>query len=316
MITAKPSTTSMQGDRGFYWNEAGIGMMGSILVTGATGFIGSHLVRVLRQRGEDVIPHSGTRDGDLAHAELKTVEVAHVYHLAGKTFVPDSWADPGAFYRTNVLSTINLLQYCRLTRATMTLLSAYVYAEPPHLPISEDDPLGALNPYSHSKLLADETARFFAKSYGIPVTVVRPFNIYGPSQPLHFLVPMLIRQAVSPEYNQITVADDRPRRDFLFVDDLVDLLVAVLERRDQTAVYNAGSGQSISVRELADHICKVAGTLKPLISRGDARRNEVLDTVASIERARDRLGWCPKISLDDGLFRTIEWTRAQTAAPA
>jgi nucleoside-diphosphate-sugar epimerase len=283
-------------------------MKGSILVTGASGFVGKHLVKALCDCGEKVITHSG-RDGDLAHSEPQASGIRHVFHLAARTYVPDSWSEPRAFYETNVLGTVNVLEFCRKHGCSMTLLSAYAYGRPQQLPTTEDHPLAALNPYSDSKIVAEHIAQFYQTSLGVPVTIVRPFNLYGPGQAEHFLVPKLIVQALDPDEVEVSVEDDRPKRDYIFVGDLVDLLVAIVDRTTG-GIFNAGSGASLSVREMAERIIKMAGTGKSLVSRGRERQGELADTVADITRARRELNWSPQVSLEEGLQRTIESVRA------
>ena len=281
-------------------------MNGAILVTGDSGFTGRHLVPALRELGERVVTFSA-ETGDIAREELHFDEdVRHVFHLAARTFVPDSWREPRQFYDVNVMGTVNVLEFCRKHGATLTLLSSYVYGRPERLPIDEDHPLRSFNPYANSKILAEQAAAFYRSAFGVDVTVIRPFNLYGPGQARHFLIPMLLAQALDPECRTITVADERPRRDYLFIDDLINLLIRQLDHRGKECVYNAGSGQSISVADLAGLIGRVAGIEKPVISRGEQRPDEVLDTVACIVRARRDFGWLPAVSLEDGLHRMIE----------
>jgi len=273
-----------------------------VLVTGATGFVGSHLVPALSTAGYDVIPHSSA-DGDIAHCPLPFHGVTRVFHLAARSFVPDSWTQTRAFYETNVLGAVNVLEFCRRTGASLCLMSSYVYGRPRQLPIDEDHPVEAFNPYAQTKLLAEQAAAFYATQFGIAAAIIRPFNIYGPGQNPDFLIPMLVRQVVGSD-DTISVADPRPRRDFLHVRDLVRLLLAAAERR-ACGVYNAGSGSSVSVAELADAIQTAAGTRKPFVSRGEVRENEVLDTVANSLKATRELGWTPEISLEAGLRELV-----------
>jgi nucleoside-diphosphate-sugar epimerase len=281
-------------------------MQGSILVTGASGFVGTHLIAALREQGEKVVAHHSA-DGDIAREELRVPrDVRHVFHLAARTYVPDSWRTPREFYEVNVLGTVNVLELCRARGATLTLMSSYVYGRPERLPIDEEHPVRAFNPYAHSKILAEQAAAFYQSSFGVVVTIVRPFNLYGPGQASHFLIPTLVRQAVDPACEAITVADERPKRDYLFIDDLVDLLVRQLNKRETGGIYNAGSGMSVSVLDLASIVADAAGTTKPVVSRGEQRPDEVLDTVACIARARCEFGWSPKVTLAEGLRRIIE----------
>jgi nucleoside-diphosphate-sugar epimerase len=198
-----------------------------------------------------------------------------------------------------VLGAVNALEFCRRTGASITLVSSYVYGQPARLPIHEDACLQPFNPYSHTKILAEQVAEYYRSSFGVAVTVVRPFNLYGPGQPPQFLIPTLIRQVLDPGVEQIEVADDRPRRDYIHVCDFVDFLLLRLSSEAQ-GTFNVGSGTSTGIRDLVDLICEAAGTKKSLRSRGEIRPDEVLDVVADISRAR-ALGWSPRISLRDGI---------------
>jgi nucleoside-diphosphate-sugar epimerase len=282
-------------------------MSAGILVTGAGGFVGQRLVAALRASGETV--HALTRaDGDLAHSTPSAVGIGCVYHLAARTFVPDSWRDPIPFCETNVLGTWNVLEFCRRAGARMVLVSSYVYGRPQSLPIAEDHPLQAFNPYSLTKILAERTAQFYRDSCGVALTIVRPFNLYGPGQSEAFLIPTLIRQALDPSQPCYDVADDRPRRDHLFIDDFVELLAACCSR--PPGIYNAGSGVSSSIAELVDLLNALTGQTKPLRARGEHRPDDVLDVVADIRRAEAEIGWRPRISLREGLALTLKAARS------
>src|SRR5271156_3335553 len=202
-------------------------MKNEILVTGATGFLGRHLVVALESHGHSVRRHSSA-DGDIANCSLPMDDVSRVFHLAGKSYVPESWQDPYAFYRTNVMGTLNVLEHCRRNHAALTLISSYVYGQPQRLPIAEDHPVSAANPYSHTKILAEDTARFYERSFGLALAIVRPFNIYCPGQHPPFLIPSIVRQVLDPSVEIVRVQDLRPKRDYLYVEDAVALLLALL----------------------------------------------------------------------------------------
>lgn len=285
----------------------------TILVTGADGFIGTRLTAALHGSGRAVRVHSRS-DGDIASCALDFDGVGHVFHLAARTFVPESWQRPRDFYETNTLGTANVLEFCRRTGASLTLLSTYVYGHPRRLPIDEDHPVEAFNPYAHSKILAEELAAYYRRQFGVRAAVIRPFNIYGPGQAAPFLIPTMIAQALDPARDRITVADLRPRRDFLYVDDLVRLLLATLDRPADT-VLNAGSGASSSIGELLEALNALLPAPKPLVATGNTRPDEVLDVVADISRAERTLGWRPVVTLAEGLRKTVEAAR-ENRAPA
>jgi len=259
--------------------------------------------------GVDVCPHD-LHLGDIARSSFGSARFCHVFHLAARTYVPESWLAPVDFYRTNVAGTANILELCRRVGASATVISSYVYGRPKSLPIAESHPLEALNPYSHSKILAEEVCRYYSRTFDVKVCIVRPFNIYGPGQREEFLVPTLVKQALDPRCEAIMVSDVRPRRDYIYIDDLVDLLLATFQHR-VSDVFNAGSGKSTSIPELVGTICELLGRRKPLVSCQHERREEVYEVVADISKAITSLGWRPAVSLNVGLRRTIEWMSAR-----
>lgn len=274
--------------------------MTRILVTGASGFIGKHLVRELTGSGADV-QAIGRSAGDVADestwSRLASADV--VIHLAGKSFVPESWADPAEFIRCNLLGTVRALSYARDHKARLVFLSSYLYGESMSLPIPETAPIAAKSPYALSKKLAEDACRFFSDSFGVRVTVLRPFNVYGPGQSSRFLIPTIIHQM--NEQATIRVKDLEPRRDYVFVVDLVRAIVAAAQHDSPFAVFNVGSGVSHSVKELIDIIQMVWRTNVPVYTDGERRKDEIMDTVADITLAKRTLGWTPEWSLSQGI---------------
>jgi nucleoside-diphosphate-sugar epimerase len=279
-------------------------------ITGATGFIGRHLVAALHAEGMEFrTHHSGL--GDIQSAEFDLAGMTHVIHLAGRSFVPDSWNNPRDYYRVNVQGTANVLEQCRRHRIPVILVSSYVYGQPRKLPVAEDHPREPLNPYAHSKMLAEEIAEFYRQVFELPVTIIRPFNVYGPGQDSRYLIPLLVRQAMDPAVDRFEVADARPRRDFLYVDDLVDLLCASLRSHPGVTV-NAGSGRSFGIRDIVDILNRELPRPKTLYSRDENRQTEVMDVVADITLARSLFGWRPRVSLEEGLRRMLRSVPAES----
>ena len=283
----------------------------SVLVTGATGFVGRHLTSALRNAGHDVQTHSSATS-DIGQELSAYSGIGHVFHLAGRTFVPDSWRNPTAFYSANVQGTVNVMDFCRQQKASVIVISSYVYGIPRELPIREDHPVAAVNPYAHTKLLAEDIARFYETQFGVRVAIIRPFNLYGSGQDRRFLIPQLVHDAVDAGTSAIKVGDLTPRRDYLHIQDLVRLLLLVMAAR-ATGTYNAGSGESISVSELASTICDLAGVIKPIAATGAPRQNEIPDVVADISYARATFGWTPQIELVEGLRGIIQDLRTHMA---
>ena len=274
--------------------------MSRTLLTGATGFIGRHLAPALRQAGHEVFEAS-SQSGDVAEDSTwsRFPQSELVVHLAGKTFVPHSWADPSAFVKCNLLGTIAALNYCKKHNARMVYLSSYLYGNPQALPIPETAPLVTTNPYALSKILAEKACQFYSDSLEIDITILRPFNVYGPGQPASFLIPTIIRQVLAGE--SIQVKDLEPKRDYLFISDLVDAILKAVAPKKGARIFNIGSGRSYSVAELIQIIQGIRKTDLEIISSAERRKDEIMDTVADISRAYRDLGWRPKVGLEDGL---------------
>jgi nucleoside-diphosphate-sugar epimerase len=274
-------------------------MAESVLVTGATGFVGRHLAASLTAAGYRVHGHSSSV-GDIGQKLPAYDEVRHVFHVAGRTFVPESWRDTASYYAVNVQGAVNVMEFCREHSTPVTVVSSYVYGIPQRLPIDENHPVSAPNPYAHTKILAEEVARFYEQQFGLRVSIVRPFNLYGRGQDARFLIPQLVQASVDPAVPVIEVADLTPKRDYLHIQDLVALLMLMMQAQ-AGGTYNAGSGASVNVNDVATLIRDEAGTQKRIVARDEQRRNEIPDVVADITRARAMFGWEPQVSLIAGL---------------
>jgi len=281
-----------------------------ILVTGSDGFIGRAVMKRLAAEGFEAIGLD-LDQGDITHAATFETFVdkglSHVVHLAGKTFVPDSWKNPSAFYGINLTGTVNVLEFCRRTGAGLTYISSYLYGAPEYLPIDENHPVKSYNPYSHSKLLADNTCQFYAQNFGLNVSVLRPFNAYGPGQPSHFIIPEIIQMVTDPAVPEVQVMDLRPKRDYVYIDDLVDAIYRTIGGK--AGIYNVGSGQSVSVEELIRTVMRLTGITKPYRAKGAERQNEIFDLYAGIEKIKADLGWWPHTSFEAGLENCIRPSR-------
>ena len=274
--------------------------MPSVIVTGASGFVGTRLVSSLKAADYDVVPLGHDR-GDVAQAaywaSLPSAE--HVIHLSGRSYVPDSWDRPGDFYDTNVMGAARAVEYCRRTRAHLLFVSSYVYGIPQRLPIDEDHPLAPNNPYALSKVLAERVCTFHAEAEQIAVTIVRPFNIFGPGPRPEFLISTIVDQVIKGD--EVRVKDLAPRRDYLFIDDFVAGLLLTLEQAKGLRIFNLGSGASFSVEEIIDLAQKISGTHLQVHCDDVRRRQEIPDVRADITRAQTQLGWLPRVSLREGL---------------
>jgi len=281
--------------------------MKKILVTGSNGFIGRALVKRLSGLGFitigfDIADGDVAVEGSLTH--LESEDISYVFHLAGKTFIPESWSHSFNFYRTNVLGTANVLEFCRKTGAGLTYVSSYLYGKPEYLPIDENHPVKAYNPYSHTKLVAEEICRYYRDQFSLGISIFRPFNAYGPGQSEQFLIPELIKKMLDPQITFIEVMDLRPKRDFVFIDDLVEALY--LSMNGPRGIYNIGSGSSVSVEEVINTIKDLTGIQKNVLARNVERPMEIFDLYADVSKITASLKWKVNVSFKEGLARCIE----------
>ena len=278
--------------------------MTEILITGANGFIGRALVRRLTDAGRRVFA-AGRESGDVSLSATweKFPSVKHVFHLAGRSYVPDSWNDCAGFMQTNVMGTQNALDYCRRHGAKLTFVSAYLYGVPARLPISETDPVAPNNPYALSKDIAEQLCAFHANHAGQTVTIIRPFNVYGPGQKREFLIPHILEQLRSGA--DIRLQDLAPKRDYVYLDDVIDALVNAMQVASGYHVFNVGTGVSYSVVEIVQMIQQAAGTNLPVVSASVPRKQEIPDVRADISQAEKLLGWKPRHTFAEGMVKLL-----------
>lgn len=281
--------------------------MKRILVTGSNGFIGKALVKKLAENNFATIGYD-LMNGDISEKGALTFfeneDISYVFHLAGKTFVPESWMNPYSFYRTNVLGTSNILDFCRKKEIGLTYVSSYIYGTPQYLPVDELHPVKAFNPYSHSKIVAEEICSYYTDQFGLGITILRPFNVYGPGQSEQFLIPELIKKILDPNIEVVEVMDLRPKRDFIFINDFVNALFLSMD--GPKGVYNIGSGESISVEDVIINIETVSGIKKAIISKNTERKMEIFELYADITKIKYGLKWSLNSTLQSGLKICIE----------
>lgn len=300
-----------------------------VFVTGADGFIGSHLVEALRDRGDDVtglalynsFDSYGWMDeidgirkvrGDVRDAEqMRKLIAGHelVFHLAALISVPDSYERPRSYIDTNVTGTLNVLMACREAGAKLVHTStSEVYGTAQYTPIDEKHPINPQSPYAASKVAADALVQSFVKSYGIQAVILRPFNTYGPRQSERAVIGSFLAQKYA--LGSIEMGQPEPRRDLMYVADTVSAFLAV-STLAEIGPYNAGTGESIRIGDLA---VKIAGDsvipmrperLRPLAS-------EVYELRCNASELTKLTGWKPSVTLDEGLKLTADWWCSRT----
>ena len=319
--------------------------MAVALVTGCAGFIGSHLTEALVNCGArvtaltlynsfdshgwlDEIPEATKGRLDLVRGDVRDAAFISrvvpgqeiIFHLAALIAIPHSYAAAQTYVETNILGTLNILEAARQsgTDRIVHTSTSEVYGTALKMPISEDHPLQGQSPYSASKIGADMMSEAFARSFGLPVVTLRPFNTFGPRQSERAIIPTLIRQTLDPNCDAIRVGDTTPVRDLTFVEDTVAafMMAGLSPDLEFGRAYNAGSQQAVTVANLIDLVHELSGTSKPVIQEGVRMRpanSEVRALLADCSRFAEATGWKPRIGLREGIGRTIEWWRARLA---
>lgn len=312
-----------------------------VLVTGAGGFIGSHLVDELLARGASVtafIHYNARSDwgmlegrytartpdlevvaGDVTDALFvkKTVEGKDaVFHLAALIGIPYSYVAPESYVSTNIRGTLNVMQACLdagVKRVVHTSTSE-VYGTAQYTPIDEKHPLQGQSPYSASKIGADKIAESFFCSFGLPVTTIRPFNTYGPRQSARAVIPTIITQALAG--NTVRLGSLAPVRDLTYVTDTVEGFIRLAESRKTIGrTINTGSGTGITIGDLAGMIVRQVNPkarIVPEKKRVRPDRSEVMTLVCDNRLARDLAGWSPAVPLEEGIAMTVDWMKENT----
>jgi len=309
-----------------------------ILVTGADGFIGSHLTEALVKLGatvrafvyynsfghlgwlehieKDVLEQLEIHNGDIRNYDsvrtaVKDCEI--VLHLAALIGIPYSYLSPDSYVDTNIKGTVNILQACRELNVEKVVhtSTSEVYGSALYVPIDEIHPLQAQSPYSASKISADQMALSFFKSFDLPVAIIRPFNTYGPRQSSRAVIPTIISQIANGK-REIQIGALKPTRDFNYIEDTVRGFIAVANSEKSIGeVINIGSGYEISIENLIYQIATLMDTEVSLISDAERLRpanSEVERLLADNRKAKSMLDWTPHYSSIEGLKRGLRYT--------
>jgi dTDP-glucose 4,6-dehydratase len=314
----------------------------TVVVTGAGGFIGGHLAERLVREGArvrgfvrynsrndrgtlDWLDPDVAREIEVVHGDLRDVEsvaaamrgASVVFHLAAQIAIPYSYVNPRDYFETNVIGTLNVAQVARDagTERIVHTSTSEVYGTAQTIPIAEDHPLEAQSPYAASKVGADKLMDSFHRSFDLPVTILRPFNTYGPRQSSRAIVPTIISQALSRD--TLSLGSLEPRRDLTFVSDTVaGFLAAGSSSAVVGRTIQLGTGTEVSVDEIVAMIATALG--RELRVQQDPHRvrppkSEVGRLVSNPALAEELLGWAPEIGLAEGLRRTIQAIRESEA---
>jgi dTDP-glucose 4,6-dehydratase len=307
-----------------------------VLVTGAGGFIGSHLTERLVAQGAEVrvfvrynsrgdigmlslLPSNISGNLDIVAGDLRdltavraaTDGIDYIFHLGALIAIPYSYLHPADVIETNIIGTMNILLAAREagTKRIVHTSTSEVYGTALIVPIDESHPLQGQSPYSASKIGADKIAESFYCSYNLPVVTVRPFNTFGPRQSTRAVIPTIITQALTKSVVNLGNLD--ARRDLTYVSDTVDGFIKAAEAPNvEGETFNLGTGSEIRIGDLAQEIISLVGKPVEIIVDPDRFRpenSEVQRLLSNNQLAKDKLGWETQISLTDGLKQTIDW---------
>jgi NAD dependent epimerase/dehydratase len=307
-----------------------------VFITGASGFIGSHLVEKLIKTDVNVrgMVHYNSRNdwgllellpknildevdvisGDIqdpffVRRAVKGCDV--VFHLSSLIGIPYSYVAPSSYISTNVQGALNIMQACleEGVKKVVHTSTSEIYGTAQYVPIDENHSLQGQSPYSASKIGADKIAESFFLSFGLPVATIRPFNTYGPRQSVRAIIPVIITQVMNG--GPLRIGSLNPTRDLNYVSDTIDGFIKIAESdRSIGEVINIGSGQEISIGDLARKIMKILGKDLEILTdeqRVRPEKSEVKRLLADNRKARELIGWEPKTTLDKGLKKTIAW---------
>ena len=275
--------------------------MDKILVTGSSGFIGKKIIERLDKL--KVITDSNDSEYiNLQNREqvMKLDSADTVIHLAGKT--PQKKLKWSEYFDNNVIGTLNILEYCIQNKVKkMIYVSSYVYGNPKYSPINEKHPINPHNAYTKSKYLAEQLCEFYAKNSDLNVIILRPFNIFGKTLPNGFLISNLLKSIKTNE--EITIVNKDSKRDFLHVDDFVDLVLKIKDYDFKFEVFNVGSGKSYSFNEVIKKIEK--SSFKKLNLQYEENKESFIGEItADISKLNNKIKWVSKISFDEGLQKS------------
>lgn len=313
-------------------------MSKKLFITGATGFIGSHLCEMSVKKGYEVVGFDrynsdnnygwlknskylsdinlilgDIRDYDSVYKSMKGCD--KVFHLAALIGIPYSYISPLAYLKTNVEGTYNVLEAAKNLKFKNIIITSTseVYGSAKYLPMDEEHPLNAQSPYAASKISADQLSLSYYRSFDLPVKIIRPFNTFGPRQSSRAVIPRIIIQCLNKKNKELNLGNLKPTRDFNYVEDTCEAFFEVLDNKKMFGeIINTGSNTNVSIENVAKKIMnmtdrKLRFFTNPKILR--PKLSEVTNLQCDNKKIKYLSNWSPKVNLDTGLKKTIKWIK-------
>jgi len=277
-------------------------LLDKVLITGSSGFIGTQIVKKLPASQTITDSDNGRIDFQQREQVMRLDRADTVIHLAGKT--PQEELEWSEYFENNISGTLNVLEYCIQKKAKRLIyVSSYVYGNPKYCPIDENHPVNPHNAYTESKYLGERLCQFYCNRSDLNVTILRPFNIFGKSMRDGFLIANLINSAKTGQ--KATIVNKNSKRDFLYIDDFVDLILKIKDYNSKCDIFNVGSGVSYSFEDIINKIEKITSR-KINVDYSENKESFINEITVDISKIKDKIGWQPKVSFDEGLRKTLE----------
>lgn len=290
--------------------------MKKIIITGYNGFVGSHLVDILRDKYK-IIGISNTDNFEKNIIKIKKdirkisinempKDIFCIVHLAALTDITYCHNNPSLCFDINVKGTQNMLEIARKRNAKFIFLStSHVYGIPYKLPLRENYPSNPNSIYASTKLEGEIISQSYSKSYGMNVSILRLFSVYGPKSPQHLVTSKIISQLLTK--NVIELGNTSPKRDFVYVEDAVKAIELIIKKSRMSGIYNIGTGKNYSILEICNILKKIAGKNTPIKSvKLQSRKSDIVNVISDSSKIR-KIGWKPEFGIEEGLHKTYDW---------
>lgn len=291
--------------------------METILITGSSGFIGSNLIDLLKSRNKIIgISNKNQKsEKNIIHKKIDLMKndfkvnpkISGIVHLAALTDVAYCNNYPKKCFDVNIMATEKILEFCRKKDSRMIFASSsHVYGNPKNIPIPESEELKPNSIYATSKIMGEKLCESYAKIYGMDITVLRFFSVFGPKSPPHNILNKIITNAL--KNNPIVIGNLYPKRDFIYIDDVVKSIEISLNSCKGFDIFNIGNEKSLSIKTICNNIEKIIGKKMTLISDEKLfRKNEIMEIRSQCKKIKSKLKWKSTITVNEGLKKTIEY---------